>query len=90
MASTIPWSPRRYHAEGPRWWADSGISEADEADDTDEDEGWLVIDLDSPRSPSPPPEEDDNEDEEEERSYYLGLYQSSLQQYIDILVPRQP
>ena len=92
MASTIIWSPRR-NRQDPRWWMDSGMSEADEADSSDdtdeEDEGRLVMDL-SPRSPSPPPEEQDDDDDEDERSYYLGLYQSSLQQYIDLLVPRQP
>ena len=69
------------------------MSEADEADSSDdsdeEDEGRLVMDL-SPRSPSPPPPEEDDDDDKEERSYYLGLYQSSLQQCIDLLVPRQP
>ena len=88
MASTIIWNP-----QDPRCWIDSGMSEADEADSSDdtdeEDEGRLVMDL-SPRSPSPPPEEQDDNDDEDERSYYLGLYQSSLQQYIDLLVPRQP
>ena len=88
MASTIIWNP-----QDPRCWIDSGMSEADEADSSDdsdeEDEGRLVMDL-SPRSPSPPPPEEDDDDDEEERSYYLGLYQSSLQQYIDLLVPRQP
>ena len=91
MASTIVWYPGH-----PRSLIDSGMSddEADEAQSSDdeEDEGRLVIDLDSPRSPSPPPPSDDEEDDEDERSYYLGLYQSSLQQYIGLLLqsPRQP
>ena len=89
MASTIVWYPGH-----PRALIDSGMSEADEAESSDdeEDEGRLVMDLDSPRSPSPPPPSDDEEDDEDERSYYLALYQSSLQQYIGLLLqsPRQP
>ena len=89
MASTIIWYP-----DHPRALIDSGMSEADEAEpsDDEEDEGRLVMDLDSPRSPSPPPPSNDEEDDEDERSYYLGLYQSSLQQYISLLLqlPRQP
>ena len=50
MASTIPFSPGRHEVD-PFWWEDSGMSEAD--DDNNEDEGRLVIDENSPRSPSP-------------------------------------
>ena len=84
MASTIPFSPGRYHAD-PRWWEDSGMSEADNEDD----DGRLVID-ESPRSPSPQPEEDDDDDEEAERTYYLAYYQRSLAEYINLLLPREP
>ena len=89
MASTIIWNPN-----DPRCWNDSGMSEADEAEpsDDEEDEGRLVMDLDSPRSPSPPPPSDDEENDEDERSYYRALCQSSLQQYIGLLLqsPCQP
>ena len=89
LASTIIFDPNE-----PRFWIDSGMSEADEAEpsDDEEDEGRLVIDLDSPRSLSPPPPSDDEEDDEDERSNYLALYQSSLQQYIGLLLqsPHQP
>ena len=78
LASTIIWCGH-----------DSGVPTDDEEAyvTSDDDEGRLVIDLDSPRSPSPtPPEEQENEDD---RAYYLALYQSSLNAYANILAPRQ-
>ena len=57
-----------------------------EADDDDYNDGRLVIDEDSPRSPSPEPVDDD----EEERGYYLVYYQWSLGQYKNLLLPREP
>ena len=77
LASTIIWCGH-----------DSGVPTDDEGAyvTSDDEEGRLVMDLDSPRSPSPtPPEEQETE---EDRAYHLALYQSSLNAYLNILAPR--
>ena len=77
LASTIIWCGH-----------DSGSPTDDEGAyvTSDDEEGRLVIDLDSPRSPSPTPPED--METEEDRRHHHALYQSSLNANLNILAPR--
>ena len=78
LASTIIWCGH-----------DSGSPTDDEGAyvTSDDEEGRLVIDLDSPRSPSPTPPED--METEEDRRHHHALYQPSVNANHNILAPRR-